>query len=333
MRSSALILDEGERGGVQRLGALEELDPAKPTGQDTTPLVKQPDKMKGRGGSLDNEEVSGDGRADLADELSRGLRAPTGRDEVVDDEDGLPSLDRAFLHLEHVLSFAHAVSLEALGTSAMRNPGKTHHAVLLLVLEDQKSVWSAHPLPCLTVLNRQRTSADTSFPGSFPCFRTGTNAAPSLRARIGPRRNPLETKKAKDVSSLYHPPSEPRGPAHGRVFLPSVPHPIPSSTGLQKKNPNAPSIQPNNDIDLLADRPQLGNDFRKHVLHERREELLKRDGVAEDWEDVEEDDGLLGEPGVDTEEGLEVGNGRDRHGGCGWGLRAAHASARAFFRF
>ena len=33
-------------------------------------------------------------------------------------------------------------------------------------------------------------TADIHFPGSLPCFLTGTNAAPSLNAMIGPRMNP-----------------------------------------------------------------------------------------------------------------------------------------------
>lgn len=36
--------------------------------------------------------------------------------------------------------------------------------------------------------------AETHFPGSFPCFLTGTNAAPNLSAMIGPKRNPLASR-------------------------------------------------------------------------------------------------------------------------------------------
>jgi hypothetical protein len=42
----------------------------------------------------------------------------------------------------------------------------------------------------LTVPYSFSYDAATQLPGSLPCFLTGTNAAPSLNAIIGPRRNP-----------------------------------------------------------------------------------------------------------------------------------------------
>ena len=46
-------------------------------------------------------------------------------------------------------------------------------------------------------------SAEAHFPGSFPLFRTGTKAAFSIKATIGPTRNPLASRPT--TTSIFPP--------------------------------------------------------------------------------------------------------------------------------
>ena len=89
----------------------------------------------------------------------------TCRDKVVNDHDVLPGLDGIRLHLKDVLSQTSKLPL-AIPSGEV------------------------HPLNSRTTPYSFSYVARTVSPGSLPFLRTGTNAAPSLIAMMGPRRKP-----------------------------------------------------------------------------------------------------------------------------------------------